>query len=317
MARYLIRRTGEAAVLILVVSFVAFLLVYMAPGGPAILLDPNMTPEDAALMKNLMGLDEPFHVQYWRWLAAIAQGDLGLSLSVRLPVYDIIRQQLPNTMVLATSSLVLAVAISVPLGVIAAAKRNGPVDQAVALLSSFGLAVPAFWFGLLLVIAFSLKLEWLPAGGMATDGDGSFWDVAKHLVLPTLVLATSNMAQLTRHTRSAMISVLRQDYVRTARAKGVSERLTIFRHALRNALVPVLSVIGLLLPQLFGGAAVTETVFAWPGIGQLAVRAAFERDYPVIMGVAMVASAIVILASLLVDLLYACIDPRISVAGKP
>jgi peptide/nickel transport system permease protein len=311
MARYIIRRTGEAAVLLLFVTFVAFLLVFMAPGGPAILLDPNMTPEDVELMKNLMGLDQPFHVQYGRWLADILRGDLGTSLSVRIPVFDIIRQQLPNTILLAASALTVAVLISVPLGVIAAARRNGIVDQAVGLFSAMGLAIPTFWLGLLLIILFALKLSWLPAGGMASDVSGPL-DVAWHLVLPTIVLATANMAQLVRHTRSAMITALHEDYVRTARAKGVSEAVTIYKHALRNALLPVITVIGLLTPQLFGGAAVTETVFSWPGIGQLAVRAAFERDYPVIMGVALVTSAIVILASLAVDLLYAWIDPRIS-----
>jgi peptide/nickel transport system permease protein len=312
MARYLIRRVLGAVLLLLVVSFAAFLLITMAPGGPAILIDPSMTPEDAALMKSLMGLDQPFSVQYGRWLGGLLQGDLGTSLSVRLPVADIIAQQLPNTMLLAATALVVAVVVSVPLGIISAVRRNGLADQLVSAVSFFGLSIPSFWFGLILIILFALKLPWLPAGGMASEGDGSALDVARHLVLPAVVLAMANMAELVRYTRSAMISVLNEDYIRTARAKGLSETVTVGKHALRNALVPVVTVIGLLMPRLFGGAAVTETVFAWPGIGQLAVRAAFERDYPVIMGVTMITSAVVILASLIVDLLYTWIDPRIS-----
>ncbi|AHF78990.1 Binding-protein-dependent transport systems inner membrane component [Sodalis praecaptivus] len=284
----------------------------MAPGGPSILIDPSMSPEDAALMKRLMGLDQPFIVQYGHWLNGILRGDFGTSLSVRLPVAGIIAQQLPNTLLLAACSLVAAVLLSVPLGVMSARRRNSPFDHATAMFSFFGLSVPPFWFGLILVIVFAIKLPWLPAGGMVSEGGGGFLDVARHLVLPTLVLAVANMAELVRYTRSAMITVLKEDFIRTARAKGVNERVTIYKHALANALIPVVTVIGLLIPRLFGGAAITETVFGWPGMGQLAVRAAFERDYPVIMAVTLVTSAIVIIASFIVDVLYAWIDPRIS-----
>ncbi|HEY0210661.1 ABC transporter permease [Acerihabitans sp.] len=312
MVRYFMRRSISAAVLLLVVSFVAFMLITMAPGGPSILIDPGMSPEDAALMKKLMGLDQPFIVQYGHWLSGVLRGDFGTSLSVRLPVAGIIAQQLPNTLLLAACSLVVAVLISVPLGVMSARRRNSLFDHATAMFSFFGLSVPPFWFGLILVIIFSIKLSWLPAGGMVSEGGGGFLDVVSHLVLPTLVLAVANMAELVRYTRSAMITVLQEDFIRTARAKGLSERVTVYKHALANALVPVVTVIGLLIPRLFGGAAITETVFGWPGMGQLAVRAAFERDYPVIMAVTLVTSAIVIVASFIVDLLYAWIDPRIS-----
>ena len=312
MARYILRRVLGAAVLLLCVSFVAFLLITLAPGGPAILLDPTMAPEDAELMRHLMGLDQPFLVQYGHWLGGLLQGDLGTSLSVRLPVAGIVAQQIPNTMILATSALVVAVAISVPLGVISAAHRNSLLDRSTSLVSFFGLSIPPFWFGLILIILFAIDRPWLPAGGMASDGGGGFWDVAHHLVLPTVVLALANMAELVRYTRSAMLSVLNEDYIRTARAKGLSERITIYKHAFSNALIPVVTVIGLLIPRLFGGAAITETVFGWPGLGQLAVRAAFERDYPVIMAVTIVTSAIVITVNLVVDLLYAWIDPRIT-----
>jgi peptide/nickel transport system permease protein len=309
--KYLFRRFGETAILLLLVSLATFALVTLAPGGPSMLLDPNMSPEEATRMRQLMGLDQPFFVQYWRWLLATIQGDLGTSFSVRLPVTRLIAQQLPNTLLLSAVALVASVLISIPAGVISATRRNSAVDQSLTFVSFFGLSVPVFWYGLMLVIIFSIKLPWLPAGGMRSDTGGGFLDVARHMVLPVIVLATANMAQLVRYTRSSMLSVLHEDYVRTARSKGSPERMVIYKHALRNALIPVVTVIGLLIPRLVGGAAITETVFSWPGMGQMAVRAAFERDYPVIMGVTLVISTVVIAGNLIIDMLYVYIDPRI------
>jgi peptide/nickel transport system permease protein len=200
----------------------------------------------------------------------------------------------------------------VPAGVASAARRYSVLDHLATFASFFGISIPVFWYGLILIMFFSIRLSWFPAGGMRDLAVPSGWtDVAHHLVLPAVVLATANMAQLTRYTRSAMISVLRSDYIRTAMAKGLTRRAVLYRHALRSAVIPLVTVVGLLLPRLVGGAAVTETVFAWPGMGFLAVRAAFEHDYPTIMGITMMISLVVILSNLLVDVVYAYLDPRI------
>jgi peptide/nickel transport system permease protein len=309
---YLVRRLLQTGVLLLVVSLVVFALVTQAPGGPAILLDRNMAPEDIARMRAVLGLDQPLPVQYARWLGQVLRGNLGVSYQAGVPVLEIIGQMLPNTLVLSAAALVLTLVVAVPAGVISAARPYSATDHGVTLLALFGISVPTFWFGLMLIVLFSVALGWFPPGGMRTIGaPASLLDLARHLVLPAVVLGSANMALVARYTRSATLAVLREDYVRTARAKGVPERDVLYRHALRNALLTVVTVVGLQLPRLVGGAAITETVFAWPGMGSLAVRAAFERDYPMIMGITLVISAVVALSSLLVDMLYVYIDPRI------
>src|SRR5690606_18438651 len=229
------------------------------------------------------------------------------------PVLDLIKSNLPNTLLLSSTALALSILCAIPAGIISASRRNSAVDHSVTFASFFGISVPVFWYGLILILIFSIKLEWLPSGGMRdlTRPDSGALDVIKHLILPAIVLATANIAQLARYTRSAMVSVLTEDYIRTARSKGLSERIVLYRHALRNALIPVITATGLMVPRLVGGAAVTETVFAWPGMGALAVRAAFARDYPTIMGITLVISLIVILTTLVIDLLYVYVDPRI------
>jgi peptide/nickel transport system permease protein len=309
---YFVRRLLQTGVLLLVVSLVVFALVTQAPGGPAILLDRNMAPEDIARMRAVLGLDQPLPVQYARWLGQVLRGNLGVSYQAGVPVLEIIGQMLPNTLVLSAAALVLTLVVAVPAGVISAARPYSATDHGVTLLALFGISVPTFWFGLMLIVLFSVALGWFPPGGMRTIGaPASLLDLARHLVLPAVVLGSANMALVARYTRSATLAVLREDYVRTARAKGVPERDVLYRHALRNALLTVVTVVGLQLPRLVGGAAITETVFAWPGMGSLAVRAAFERDYPMIMGITLVISAVVALSSLLVDMLYVYIDPRI------
>lgn len=262
-------------------------------------------------MRRALGLDQPIYVQYWRWLLELLQGNLGTSYSLGSPVSELVAQRLPPTMLLAGTALGFAVLTGIPLGVLSAVKRNSVIDHGVTMLSFFGLSMPVFWYGLLLILAFSVRLQWLPAGGIVTVGQESFGDLMMHLILPALVLGTVHMAEITRYTRSSVLAVLRQDYIRTARAKGLRELVVMKKHALRNALIPVVTVIGLMLPRIAAGAAITEQVFAWPGMGQLAVRAAFQRDYPTIMGVTLVISAVVALSSLLTDLLYTAVDPRI------
>jgi peptide/nickel transport system permease protein len=312
VARFLIRRVLQTVILLLVVSLIVFALVTRAPGGPAILLDRNMGADEIARMRAILGLDRPLPVQYVRWLEQVLRGNLGISYQAGVPVLEIVGQMLPNTLLLSAAALALSLIVALPAGLISAARPYSSADHAVTLLALFGISVPTFWLGLMLILVFSIGLGWLPPGGMQTIGaSGSVLDVARHLVLPAIVLGSANMALFARYTRSSTMSVLRQDYVRTARSKGLPERAVLYRHALRNALLTIVTVVGLQLPRLVGGAAITETVFAWPGMGSLAVRAAFERDYPMIMGITLVISAVVAASSLLVDVLYVYIDPRI------
>jgi len=309
---YLIKRLFQTIVLLFVVTLAVFSLIQAAPGGPSILVDPNMSEEDVQALREALGLDEPVHVQYFRWLSRLMQGDLGQSYAVGRPVTELIVQKMPATMLLAGAALLFAVGLGVPLGVISAVKRYTATDLAVTTVSFFGLSVPVFWYGLMLIILFSVKLQILPAGGMYELGkEVTTWGLIKHLILPAIVLGTVNMAQITRYTRSSFLTVLRQDYIRTARAKGLRESLVLYKHALRNALIPVVTIIGLILPRFLGGAAVTETVFTWPGLGSLAIAAAYNRDYPTIMGVSLVVSFLAIFSNLLVDMLYCVIDPRV------
>jgi peptide/nickel transport system permease protein len=309
---FILRRLAESVGLILVITIFTFALISSAPGGPSILLDPNMTPEDTERLRVLYGFDRPVYEQYIRWLGQVLQGNLGFSFGVGRPVAELIAGALPATLLLSGTALLLAVVIAIPLGIVAAVKRNSWIDQTLTTVSFFGLSVPVFWYGLLLIILFAVVLRWLPAGGMFTPGNASIADLILHLILPVLTLSSSIMAELMRYTRSAMLGVLRQDYVRTARAKGLSETMVVTKHAFRTAMIPVVTLLGMLVPRLVGGAAVTESVFSWPGMGRLAVSAAFNQDYPTIMAITLVISVVVVISNLVVDLLYAKLDPRVS-----
>jgi peptide/nickel transport system permease protein len=310
--RYIARRLLQTGALLLIVSVVVFALILNAPGGPSILLDRNMSADEIARMRSILGLDQPLPVQYTRWLRQVAAGNLGTSYQAGLPVREIIGQMLPNTLVLSLAALALSLIVAIPAGVVSAARPYTALDHAVTSLCFFGVSVPVFWFGLMLIVLFSVVLGWLPPGGMRTIGaPHSLLDVTRHLILPSVVLGAANMAIFARYTRSSTMAVMRQDYVRTARAKGLADRVVLYRHALRNAMLTIVTVVGLQLPRLVAGAAITETVFAWPGMGSLAVRAAFERDYPMIMGITLVISAVVAASSLVIDVAYVYLDPRI------
>lgn len=313
MGRYVAGRLAQTAILMLVVTVLTFILLTQAPGGPAVLLDPNMTPEQSEQLRRQLGLDQPVYIQYWRWLGEIAQGNFGTSYSVGQPVINLIKSNLPNTLLLSGTALFLSIVLAIPAGIISAARRYSAIDHSVTFASFFGISIPVFWYGLILILIFSINLGWLPSGGMRdlTGESSGPLDVIKHLILPAIVLATANVAQLARYTRSSMVSVLGEDYIRTARSKGLREQTILYRHALRNSLIPIITATGLLVPRLVGGAAVTETVFAWPGMGSLMVRAAFARDYPTIMGITLVISLVVILTTLVVDIVYVYVDPRI------
>ena len=312
MTAVLIQRLLQAIVVLLLVSLITFVLIHNAPGGPGILFDPSLTPEDRAKLAEGLGLDDPLPVQYGKWIASAVRGDLGRSIMQKRPVTEMIVERIPATMELAVAGLLLTVLIGIPLGVMAAGRMNSVWDRLITVGATIGIAMPGFWFGIMMIIFFSVWLGWLPSAGRSTVGmEGDLFDRFLHLILPSVVIATFSLAQLTHFTRSSMLEVLSQDYVRTARAKGLAQRVVTYRHALRNALIPVITILGLMIPRLVGGAVITETIFAWPGMGRLAADAAFQRDYPVIMGITMVVSTVVILSNLLTDIVYTIVDPRI------
>jgi peptide/nickel transport system permease protein len=272
----------------------------------------DATPEQRDALTRRFGLDQPVPVRYLQWLGGALHGDLGVSLSSNEPVAFRIGQRLPNTLLLAGTALIVSIVIGIPLGVVAALRRNSPPDFAVAMVSVLGVSVPAFWLGIILILAFSVSLRLLPSSGIASSGnEGDLGDRLQHLIMPTLVLSTTVLPYVVRFTRSALLEVLHQDYVRTATAKGLSHVRVVYGHALRNALVPVVSIVGTLVPRLVGGSVVTEAVFGWPGMGRLAVEAANGRDYPLIVGITVIVAFVVVASSLVVDLAYTWLDPRI------
>ena len=311
---YVLKRLGFAALMLVGVSMILFALMRAAPGGPeAVLVGGEFSAEAAAQIRQRLGLDRPLALQYATWAAAAVRGDLGRSFKTGDPVATLIADRLGPTLQLTGGALLFAIVVAVPLGVLAAVRRGTAWDTLGSAVSLFGASFPSFWLGIMLILLFSEALPWLPPSGLAEYGrEADVVSRARHAVLPTLTLGLIQMAAVMRFTRSSLLEALRQDYVRTARAKGLADGRVVWRHALRNALIPVVTVIGLALPTLVGGAVLTETVFAWPGIGRLAVGAVFERDYPVIMGVNLVVAAVVIAANLLTDLAYTVIDPRIS-----
>jgi peptide/nickel transport system permease protein len=311
MARYILARLIQSIVLLWVVTVAVFAIIRQAPGGPAILADPNLGRDDIERMEETLGLDRPIHIQYGEWLGRTLKGDWGTSFNHSQPVMTLILQRVPNTLILGFASMTIAIGIGLPLGVLSAVKRNSVFDYLGTVFSLFNLSVPAFWFGIILIIIFAVELGWLPSGGMGTVDDKGLLNLIKHLILPAIVASGFMMARLARFTRTSVIEVLNEDYVRTARSKGLSEFRVLFVHVLRNGLIPVVTVLGLTFPQIVAGAAITETVFAWPGMGALGVEAAANADYPLIMGITLVAAVTVIISNLLTDLLYSTLDPRV------
>lgn len=315
MYAYVLRRIGQAMVVLVLISLATFAIIHAAPGGPSVLLGESLTAEDRANIRRTLGLDEPVYVQYVRWSSAMLRFDFGRSFAEGLPVIDLLARRLPNTLYLAAAAFLLACLIGIPVGVLSAVRRNSVADHVATLLSFIGVATPSFWLAIMGVILFSVHLRWLPTSGMATMGaDFSWADRARHLLMPMIVLAASPLAEIVRYTRSTMLDALSEDYVRTARAKGLRPVVILYKHTLRNAFIPVLTVLGLIVPPLIGGSVIVETIFSWPGMGRLAVDAAMRRDYPVMMGVTIVLSIVVIVVNLIVDLLYGVLDPRVRFA---
>jgi len=316
MRRFVLRRLGQSCLLLFGVSIIGFALMHLAPGGPLAVytMNPTVTAQDIERVKHEFGLDQPVYVQYVKWATGMVSGHWGYSFFGGEPVANIVLGRVPATLELMGSSMALALVAGVATGTLAALRRNTVFDYATAVVAMVALSLPTFWFGLLGIYVFAQTLGWLPAGGDASSGGGGVIDQLRHLLLPMLVLAFVLVAQWSRYTRSAMIEILAQDYVRTARAKGLSRGRVLFRHGLRAALVPLVTLLGLQSPLLVGGALVTETVFGWPGMGLLFVTSLGTRDYPVLMAILMVGALIVVLGNLAADVLTAVIDPRIKAA---
>jgi peptide/nickel transport system permease protein len=313
VARYLSRRVLYLVPVWLGISLLAYGLSTLAPGDPArILLQRQFgeIPSEEAVqeMRHQLGLDDPFPIRYARWLAHAARGDLGTSFHTGEPVLRALADRFPATLQLATAALLVGLVISLPLGVVSAVRRDAPIDHGSRLLALLGASMPSFWLGYVLIITFAVALKLLPVAGY---GD------LPHLVLPALTLGLGAAASLTRLTRASLLEVLEEDYVRTARAKGLPEAATVLRHALRNALIPITTLIGMRFGHLLGQAFIVETVFAWPGIGKYVVDSIYDRDYPTIQGFVLFTGTVFVLLNLLVDLSYPWLDPRVRLAGGP
>ena len=317
MTRYLIRRLLQTVPLLLAITVVIYALLKSTPGGPLTLYagDPSITAEDLTRLRQQLGLDEPWPQQYAHWLLNFVQGDWGWSLVTKRPVIEMIGERLPNTLLLMSCVFVATLCIAIPVAVLSAVRQYSLFDHIATTFALAGRSLPTFWIGLMLIMFFAVKLRWLPAGGMYSLGEPfSVTDRLRYLIMPVLTLAMFDAANYSRYLRSSLLDVVRQDYVRTAYAKGLRERDVISRHAFKNAAIPLVTVIALDLPQLFSGALITETIFAWPGMGRLFWEAATRVDYPVLMGIFTIATSLVLLFNLLADVLYAYLDPRITYA---
>ncbi len=321
MGPYVVRRLLQAVPLLGLISVAVFALLHIIPGGPMAAYEnnPDMTAEDLKRLEHDLGLDAPVHVQYLRWLGALLRGDWGYSLASKRPVLVEIGDRLPNTVYLMGVATLVTLLIAIPIGVFSAVRQYSTVDHVVTTVAFMGHSIPIFWFGLILIIIFHVTLRnpltgapLFPGGGMYTLGVPPTWlDRLHHLALPVAMLAVANAATYTRYTRASMLEVIGQDYMRTARAKGTPERRVIWKHGLKNAATPVVTILALDLPALFTGAVFTETMFSWPGMGRLFIESAFRVDYALLMAIIMVTAALTVAFNLLADVSYAVLDPRI------
>jgi peptide/nickel transport system permease protein len=305
LAQYILRRLFLSIFVVAGVTVVVFMVVRLSGDPTALMISPDASAEDVAELRARMGFDRPILVQFLDFMTGAVRGDFGDSLRYREPAFALVVERLPATVQLAVASLLVAVAVALPAGIVSAVKRNTIWDRAAMFLALFGQSMPVFWFGILLILIVSVQLKLLPSSGSGG------W---QHLILPALTLGLYSTARLTRLVRSEMLEMISQDFVRPARAKGLREQAVLYRHALRNALIPVVTVIGIEAGGMLGGAVITETVFAWPGIGQLAVRSIFNRDYPLIQAVVFTIAIMFVVINLAVDVLYAALDPRIKLS---
>jgi len=323
MLRYFAGRFGQSILLVWLVLTITFFLLHLAPGDPmARYDDPEMDPETVEMMRRQFGLDRSVPEQYARWISSFARGDFGISLRYNRPVSGLLAEAVPNTLRLTVAALAVYIILGVALGITSAVRKNSLFDRAGTLSALVVYSVPSFWLALMLIMFFSLKLGWLPSSHMQSidasslGAAGLFLDRAAHLILPAFVLGVASAAGMARYMRGSMLDELKRDYVRTARAKGLSEGSVLMKHALRNAAIPVVTIIGLSFPFLLGGSVVTERIFSWPGMGSLMVESIFTRDYPVVLAINFIVSVMVIVGNLLADFGYALLDPRIAWSGK-
>jgi peptide/nickel transport system permease protein len=327
MLAYALRRLLLAVPLLIGITFVSFIVIHLAPGDPTLnfLIDPSQ-PIDPKLLEQLVtefGLDKPLHVQYWNWLSRVVRLDFGKSFAPHgRVVLTMIAERLPITLLLNVVEMLIIIALAIPIGVLSATRQYSAFDKITTIFVFVGFATPDFWLALLLMILFGVQLGWLPISGLRSLNWEylSFWqqqaDFLGHLAMPVLVATFGGLASFSRYMRQSMLEVIRQDYIQSARAKGLAERVVVGKHALRNALLPIVTILGLSLPTLIGGSVIVESVFAIPGMGQLMVQAAFERDYPVLMGNLVIVSSLTLFANLLADLAYSLVDPRIRVGRR-
>jgi len=314
MLHYILRRILQAIPMLIGISFAAFVLMRLAPGGPMAIYaqNPNMSEADMRRIEHILGLDQPVHIQYLKWAAGMATGNMGYSYRTGRSVGEVIRERVPATVQLMAFAYLIAIALGIATGIVSAIRRHSMFDYCATTGAMVGLSVPTFWFGLMVIIVFAAVLHWIPSGGIATLGAPfSLYDRFIHLIGPASVLGLWMTATWSRYTRSSVLEVIGQDYIRTARAKGLRSRTILLRHTLRNALIPLVTLAGLEFRNLFGGALVTETVFSWPGIGRLYLDSLNYQDYSVILGLLLMTSVLVLVGSLVADILYAVVDPRI------
>lgn len=327
MLVYALRRLLLAAPLLIGITFVSFAVIHLAPGEPTELQTGDLSVESSAqarqMLRELYGLDTPLHVQYWNWLTRILRLDFGRSFAPDgRPVMAKISERLPVTMLLNVIELIVIIALAVPIGVLSATRQHSTFDKVTTVFVFVGFATPDFWFALLLMMLFGVQLGWLPISGLRSLNWEYLafwrqqWDFVSHLLLPIAVATFGGLAGLSRYMRQSMLEVVRQDYIQSARAKGLSERVVIRKHALRNALLPIVTILALSLPGLIGGSVIVESVFAIPGMGQLMVQSVFARDYPVIMGNLVIVATLTLVANLIADIAYGLVDPRIRLAGR-
>ena len=324
MLRYIAKRLLFMVPLLFGITVIWFTVMHLAPGSPTDLqtqMNPRASVEMKERLRSMYDLDKPLPVQYIRWVGKLARLDLGVSFSTdRRPVADKILERLPITILLNVLSMLLIFVVAIPLGVLSAVRQDSLFDRVTAVIVFIGFAVPTFWLALLLMILFGIHLGWLPISGIRSLNAEylppamAFWDLIRHLILPVLLAAFGGLAGLSRYMRANMLEVIRQDYILTARAKGLSERAVIYRHALRNALLPVITILGLSIPGLIGGSVIFETIFAIPGMGQLFYMAVMARDYPVVMGILFIGAVLTLFGNLIADVFYALADPRIRVS---
>ncbi|MBI2061370.1 MAG: ABC transporter permease [Nitrospirae bacterium] len=323
MARYLGRRLASMLFLLWGITVMTFGVMQLAPGGPIDLateMSARTSPEIKDKLKVLYGLDQPWYIQYGRWMKRIARLDFGTSFKDERPVIDKIVERVPNTLLLNLCTMILIFLLAIPIGAVSAIKQNSLVDRGLAVLVFIGFSMPTFWFGLLMMMFFGILLGWLPVSGLHSLNytdlgfGGRIWDTAQHLILPSLTAAFTGLAFLSRYTRVMLLEVIRQDYVRSARAKGLSSQRVFWRHAFRNTLIPMVTLMGLMLPDLIGGAFIFETIFAYPGLGRLGMDAMMARDYPVVMGLGTIVAFLTLLGNFLADVGVAVVDPRVRLA---